>query len=310
MSGRFRFHTYDHCRVPRRPGTSTAGPALRPLPSFSRRAASTGTGCRCSPGPCCRRTSLHARPGSPMSSLPSAAAIPPGSANSPPGTRGSRSLTVNWSRPILPAFGRPFRSRRRPKVRSPGPQRQMVGDAGRRAHRHPGVRQRSGGVDLRRLLMSPMSRTASSTDSAIRLATSKALASAGPVATTSLSIDELVLSQRGVFSDVRVRQAFAPARPGPPYSSHNSGARRWNLRTQVPGDSSPHSQRSGSACVTHARTSSVPELLGQAAGPRAGRQPERRHRLPGEGPIGYRIAPRPRPGAGRRDHRIVPRGSR
>ncbi len=98
-------------------------------------------------------------------------------------------------------------------------------------------------------------------------ATSKAPASAGPVATTSLSIDELVLSQRGVFSDVRVRQAFALCVPRPAIATQfGAGSPVWNLRTQVPGDSLA-AQLNGQVGLRYARPDIIGarELLGQAA---------------------------------------------
>ncbi len=68
-------------------------------------------------------------------------------------------------------------------------------------------------------------------------AASKAPAAGAPTAGAALSIDELVLSQRGVFSDVRVRQAFALCVPRPDIATRfGAGSPVWSLRTQVPGD--------------------------------------------------------------------------
>lgn len=70
------------------------------------------------------------------------------------------------------------------------------------------------------------------------LTSTAAPAADNPTSGSSLSVDELVLAQRGVFADPRVRQAFALCVPRPAIAKQfGGGSPMWNLRTLLPSHS-------------------------------------------------------------------------
>ena len=157
--------------------------------------------------------------------------------------------------------------------------------------------------------MSPMSRTASSTVD-LQLGHEQ-----GPGFRWACGHDVVVDRRAGAVPAwcspmsgyVRPRAVPCPAR-----HSHTISVRVrrcGNLRTRCRATVGRTAQRSGRPALRTPGHHRCPRTARSGRGLGCtGRQLERRHRRRAKVRIGYRTPPRPRPGAGRRDHRIVPQG--